>query len=352
MAAYIPGVPRSVGPSRPDLSNGTESSNLTLSASRTYLPMCEAEWRAADSTVFVAGIRGDQIIKLKRGGVATLSELATADPSVAIEGVGADTLRKLIQQAKLQKATAETGAFSVEVLPVEPGRGFALLPSPQQGDLFFDMEGDPLYPEGLEYLFGVLGPFGPNGEEEFKAFWAHDPVQEKAAFEAFMKCVVAHLVRYPDARIYHYAPYEPTALKRLASRYATMEAALDQMLREQRFVDLYKVVRQGLQASTEGYSLKDLEKIYWGGRGGEVTNAGDSIVEYERWRETGDQSILDAILRYNEDDVRSTVRMRDWLERLRPSGAAFGLTQPDEELDEKAEARIAAREEFERRRKD
>jgi predicted RecB family nuclease len=317
-----------------------------------YRPRCEAEWRAADSTVFVAGIRGDQIIKLKRGGVDTLSDLAAADPSVAIEGVGSDTLRKLIRQAKLQKATADTGRLTVEALPVEPGRGFALLPSPQKGDLFFDMEGDPLYPEGLEYLFGVLGPFGPGGEEEFKDFWAHSHEEEKVAFEAFMECIAAHLGRYPAARIYHYAPYETTALKRLASRYATMEALLDQMLREHRFVDLYKVARQGLQASTEGYSLKDLEKIYWGGRSGDVTNAGDSIVEYERWRETKDQPILDAILRYNEDDVRSTARMRNWLESLRPKDGAFGIAAVEEEPDEKAQARAEAREVFERRRRE
>src|SRR5690606_41606337 len=55
-----------------------------------------------------------------------------------------------------------------------------------------------------------------------------------------------------------------------------------------------------IRASTESYSLKDLEKIYWGKRSGEVTNAGDSIVEYERWRELGDQAILDAIERYKD----------------------------------------------------
>lgn len=316
-----------------------------------YRPRCEAEWRAADSTVFVAGIRGDQIIKLRRGGVSTLSDLAATDPSVAIEGVGSETLKKLIRQAKLQKTAAETGRLSAELLPVEPGRGFALLPSPQKGDLFFDMEGDPLYPEGLEYLFGVLGPFGPGGEEQFRDFWAHSHEEEKAAFEAFMECVAAHLAQYPGAHIYHYAPYETTALKRLASRYATKEALLDQILREHRFVDLYKVVRQGLQASTEGYSLKDLEKIYWGGRSGDVTNAGDSIVEYERWRETQDQSILDAILRYNKDDVRSTARMRDWLESLRPQICAVGLATIKEEPDEKAQERAEAREESERKRK-
>ncbi|RZJ84469.1 MAG: TM0106 family RecB-like putative nuclease, partial [Massilia sp.] len=159
----------------------------------------------------------------------------------------------------------------------------------------------------------------------------------------------AHLARYPAAHIFHYAPYEMTALKRLAMKYATREAVLDQMLREKRFIDLYAVVRHGIQASTESYSLKALEKIYWGGRSGEVTNAGDSIVEYERYRELGDQAILDAIERYNEDDVVSTARLRDWLEGLRPDEAPFGL-EPELEADKPISAQAEERARFQQDR--
>src|SRR5690606_12338223 len=136
-----------------------------------------------------------------------------------------------------------------------------------------------------------------------------------------------------------------------AMKYATREAELDQLLRDKRFVDLYAVVRQGIRASTESYSLKDLEKIYWGGRDGDVTNAGDSIVEYERWRELGDQAILDAIERYNEDDCVSTAKLRDWLESLRPTDAPFGLAaaEPDESKAEPS-AKAEERAQFERDR--
>lgn len=316
-----------------------------------FLPRCEAEWRAADSPVFVAGIRNDQVVKLGRAGLGTLSALATADPATPPPGLARGSWERLVRQARLQKTGAEGGEGVVELLPVEQGRGFSLMPLPADGDLFFDMEGDPLYPEGLEYLFGLSGPLEPDGEDRFLPIWAHDHAEEKIAFETFMRLLVDHFGRYPQARVYHYAPYETVALKRLAMRYATMEAELDQMLRDQRFVDLYRVVRQGLQASTEGYSLKDLEKIYWGGRDGEVTNAGDSIVEYERWRETGDPAILDAICRYNEDDVRSTARMRDWLEELRPAGTPCEASGPEASTPVDEE-RAAAREAFEQERRD
>lgn len=283
---------------------------------------CEEEWRAADSPTFVAGLRSDQLLKLEKAGVTTLAQLAVWPADATVPGIGDEALGKLIAQARLQDRARHTGAHSVEVLPQEPARGFALLPPPALGDLFFDMEGFPHDPGGLEYLFGLFGPLGPDGEDRFKPFWGHDAAGEKLAFEGVMDLFVAHLARFPSAHVYHYAAYETVALKKLASRYATREAELDWMLREQRFVDLYRVAKQGLRASTESYSLKSLEKIYWGVRAGEVTNAGDSIVEYERWRVTGDPAILEAIERYNEDDCVSTAKLREWLEGLRPAGSA------------------------------
>lgn len=307
-----------------------------------FAERCTSEWRDADSPVFVANIRGDQIVKLEKAGVATLSDLAALPADSKIPGIGDESLIKLTAQARLQKRAEQDGEHSVEVLPPSPARGFALLPSPADGDLFYDIEGDPLYPERLEYLHGLWGPLGEGGEDRFVEIWAHDHLEEKAAFERLIDLFTDHLARYPQARIYHYAAYEQTAMKRLAMRYATREAELDHLLRTQRFVDLYQVARQAIRASTESYSLKALEKIYWGKRAGEVTNAGDSIVEYERWRETQDPAILEAIARYNEDDCVSTAKLRDWLEGLRPSQAVYDLAEDDTPEDrERAEKREA-----------
>src|SRR5438132_5082207 len=66
----------------------------------------------------------------------------------------------------------------------------------------------------------------------------------------------------PAMHIYHYAPYEPTAIKRLAGRHGTCVDDVDELLRAGVFVDLYRVVRQSLRASVESYSIKRLEPIY------------------------------------------------------------------------------------------
>ena len=208
------------------------------------------------------------------------------------------------------------------------------------------MEGDPHFPDGLEYLFGFS--WVNRDGAEYKPFWAHERDQEKAAFEQAMDFMVARLKKHPNAYVYHYAHYEPTALKRLAAYHGTREEELDWFLRNQKFVDLFKVVREGVRTSQSGYSLKDLEVFYLPPREGAVQTAGASIVMYEKYCATGDAAILSEIQAYNSEDCRSTYELRKWLLNLRPATATWFAPQT-KELDEKkleaigeAQARRAA----------
>src|SRR5205085_9427418 len=119
------------------------------------------------------------------------------------------------------------------------------------GDLFFDMEGDPLLDGGLEYLFGFA--FLEPAQPTFRLFWGHDRVAEKAAFEAAMDFIAERLAAFPDAHIYHYASYEESALKRLAMMHGTRETQVDDLLRQGRLVDLHQVVREALRVSEPSY---------------------------------------------------------------------------------------------------
>ena len=88
--------------------------------------------------------------------------------------------------------------------------------------------------------------------------------------------------------VYHYAPYEPTALKRLMGRYGTREDEVDRLLREGVMVDLLRVVRQSLRASVESYSIKKMEAFYGFVREIDLRDAGSSIVAFEQWLELGE----------------------------------------------------------------
>src|SRR5690606_31091108 len=118
----------------------------------------------------------------------------------------------------------------------------------------------------------------------------------------------------------HYNHYEPTALKKLMGRYATRERELDALLRGEVFVDLYRVVKQGLRASVESYSIKKLEPFYGFTRDVDLRSASSALANFEAWLALGgerDDELLGRIEGYNADDCRSTLRLHDWLETLR-----------------------------------
>ncbi|MFD1694952.1 TM0106 family RecB-like putative nuclease [Roseibium aestuarii] len=270
---------------------------------------CAATWKAEDSLFQVANIMKTQVKKLERADIRTLEQLS--EVTGRVRGIGEGTLDRLKGQARLQQAR-KTGEPAFELRPRQLGKGFALLPHPQPGDLFYDIEGDPHYEGGLEYLHGLWF------DGTFKPFWAHDHKAEAEALRDLLEFFRKRLEQYPQARIYHYAPYEVTALRRLTTKYGIGEAFLDRLQRESRFVDLYAVVRGGIQISEPNYSIKSLEVFYGIERSGEVKTAGGSVVAYEAWRENADQQILDEIEDYNRIDCVSTEALRDWLVGIRP----------------------------------
>ena len=96
-----------------------------------------------------------------------------------------------------------------------------------------------------------------------RPFWAHDRDGEQRAFEQFVDFVGERRRAYPDMHVYHYAAYEPSTLARLMGAHATREEEIDELLRGEVLVDLLQVVRQGLRAGVESYSLKEIEKFFF-----------------------------------------------------------------------------------------
>ena len=280
--------------------------------------LCGAQWIADDHLCQVAGITRIQTAKLNTAGVTTLRALAELPATTSIPKMAPATLDRVRHQARLQSLARETGERKFELLPDQEAerRGFRRLPKPSSGDLYFDMEGDPFTEGGLEYLFGLY--LFDKGKPVFKPFWAHTRSEERVTFEAFMDFITGHLRKYPSAHIYHYAAYEETALKRLMSLHGTREAEVDNLLRAGKLIDLYRVVREAIRVSEPRYSLKNIEHFYLEARSGAVTDAGASVVYYDRWKETGDAQFLKDIEDYNHDDVRSTYELRQWLISLRP----------------------------------
>jgi predicted RecB family nuclease len=315
------------------------------------------EWNASctqqrvgdDHLSLVASMRRDQIAKLEAAGITSLAQLAEASDDRRPSGMTPETFVKLRRQASLQLRGRASAQPIYELLEHAPPLGFAILPNPSPGDVFFDMEGDPLYEpgRGLEYLFGC---WLPDDEPKYRAFWGTTRDAERQAFEAFVDFIAARRRAHPAMHVYHYASYEKSALRRLAQEHCTREDEVDDLLRGEVFVDLFAVVRQALAISEDGYGLKKLERFYRLARETEVKKGADSIVMFERWISERDQRALDDIEAYNRDDCRSTQLLRDWLlERRKEAIAQFGVDLPLREPKQPDERSREDREEEARR---
>jgi len=292
-------------------------------------PACDKRRHTDDHLSLVAGITRNQRKVLVSQDVSTVTRLAQLELSEKskIDGIGNPALQRIRQQAHLQVKGKEQGHLIYELLEItEPDTGLAALPAPSPGDVFLDLEGEPYaFETGLEYLFGVLTlPEGAAAEPSYESLWSFDRAEEKGTFEKFITKIMERWNRHPDMHIYHYAPYEPTAIKRLAGQHAICMDEIDQLLRAGIFVDLYRIVRQGVRASVESYSIKKMEPLYgfkW------VASARDSVVALQTFSATlalgcahdarVKTELLVAIEAYNRDDCLSAWRLRGWLEDLR-----------------------------------
>lgn len=321
---------------------------------------CAEQVAKHQDLLLVNGMTGSQRRKLMAQGVNTVQELADLPASAA-----AGPLVRLRDQARMQlrletvDATAVAGTgpdaheISFKVLPA-----VSKLPAPSPGDIFFDFEGDPLWQDpitekwGIEYLFGSIEalPDGvdpasvPDADLVFKPFWAHSRAEERDAFLRFLDYVETRRKTWPDMHVYHYAPYEKSALRNLSVMHGdgAAEDIIDAWLRTGLLVDLLDTVRQSVRISESSYSIKKLEPFYMGAnvRSGDVKDAGASVVAYADYCSQRDAGLagdaaqaakaaetLSSISDYNEYDCVSTLRLRDWLFRIGAATQVEGWTE-------------------------
>ena len=301
---------------------------------------CESRRRDDDHLSYVAGISRLQMKSLRGIGVERLAELAALDPVPEPPQGSREALVRVQEQARVQEVARERASPYFELKePFDAQHGLSLLPEPTPDDIFLDFEGDHFAESGVrEYLLGYVTR-GPDDNPVYTALWARTLEEECAAFERFIDVATETRGRNPAAHIYHFAPYEPAALKRLMGRYATREVELDELLRGKAFVDLHTVVKRALLAGVERYSIKDLEPLFDYSREQDLREAAMSrrIVENAIAEGDVDEALgphVRVVEDYNREDCESAARLRDWLEHLRVDVTAGGGELPRPELRE------------------
>ena len=317
---------------------------------------CAGRRRRDDDLSLIAGITAGQRRALKGRGVDDQAgfrgprRAARTRPGEPRRPWRARSHRRGCRWPARTPGTSSTSCWSRSATPRErlvPNRGLLALPEPVVGDLFFDIEGARYYSEdgkefGLQYLFGVVdtADVDASGTPRYTQIWAFDRRDEKRAFEELVDFITERRKRTPGLHVYHYNHYEPTAVDhltelhetrqeavgRLMGRFATREDEVDDLFRRGVFVDLYRVVRQGIPPAwrairSRGLSRCAATRARWtcGTRRSDLIafeaalDDGTAADEHDRQR---------VVAGYNEDDCRATLVLRDWLEERRVELAA------------------------------
>ncbi len=245
--------------------------------------------------------------------VTTIRDLAEVDPEGFIAGkktifpgIGPVSLEKLHARARLIAAGKNAKPYLRE--PVT-------LPAADL-ELYFDIEVDPM--RDICYLHGFIErQDGDNDSERFVAFFSEETTAEaeKNAFAEAWR----YMQQSQPCVIYYYSKYERTIYRKLREKYPDVctEEELEALFDPARTVDLYfDVVLKATEWPTRDFSIKTLAN-YLGFTWRDTHPSGAASIEwFHRWVKTGDPTIRQRILDYNEDDCRATRVLRDAIDGL------------------------------------
>lgn len=244
------------------------------------------------------GVTPSRYETLKQLGLTSLEKLAYGNFNLLAQELGKEIAFGLQKQAHstLHQQPLLKSSSSQSILNTIPSAS---------REIYFDIEAEP--ERNLDYLLGVLIVDHEQETEQFYPLIAESPEQEADVWKQFLDLVCLD----PHAPIYHYSKYEAETIKRLAALYKTSKKQEQQLLK--RLVDLHDRVTRFMILPTENYSLKTIAQ-WLGFQWRESDASGEQCVcWYDQWLKTRDRALLDAIIRYNEDDCRATYHLKTWL---------------------------------------
>lgn len=278
---------------------------------------CFADLESRDDLSLVAGIGEGGRDLLEAGGITTRAHLAEAgvDGLLSIEGVGSRRAEAWARQARAQVR----GQPEVVNAWTAPAAALSIV---------YDVEDDPLRP--FVYLHGFLVRRGASDPATYVSICAASSASEEDVWTQLLTTVRDLVRETPDFVVYVYSHHERSTLERLRRKYGgspELEAFME------RFIDVLEVLRQTVVLPLSSLSLKAVAR--WMGfewRDVEADGAASIAWWREYERDPGlNAAVRERILRYNEDDTRATLRVVDWLSRLK-AGAALQVSDEPERV--------------------
>jgi len=236
---------------------------------------------------------GEEIHRLENAGIKTVEQMASRSVH--------DLARMVPDMNPMRLELLRDHAVALRN-QTHAVRGRADFPA-SRVELFFDIESDPL--RDFDYLFGVLKV--EQGKEEYISFLADYPDREGENWRAFAEFIESH----HDAIIYHFGWYEQEVCRRLAAKYGASSIAREAF--ERNMIDLLITARQTVVFPLTFYSLKDIGAYLGFAWRSEDASGANSVLWFEEWLKSKNDTLKVKILEYNEDDCRATKVLQRWL---------------------------------------
>lgn len=266
---------------------------------------CVRQAQDSDDMALLYKVDKRALTALREFGVHTVEDARHIDPSAFGDRI------PYLKQNGLERMKAQAESLKTNQIFL---RRPVMVPS-APCEIYFDIEGDPLW--GVDYLFGVLIAGGDN--DSYTAFVAEKPEDEARMWTDFVAWVLA---LPPDYVVFHYAPYEQTRLQMFTKKYAAQMSDDDRQAIAQfqaRLFDLNNITKEYFVFPLYFYGLKQICKSLGFSWRNSKGSGAQSIFWYEEWLRSGDRAVLDEIIAYNEDDVRATKFLRDWIVNFKQS---------------------------------
>ncbi len=272
-----------------------------------WYSLCIAETQGCNDVSLIYRISQADQRRLYEIGIKTVDQLATAEPNDLQEKLEDWSFDKIIRFSNQAKVLI-TSQPMIMRKPNFPALRY---------EVYFDIESDPL--NDIDYLLGFLvkdtatSAKAPASQGEYKYCLAKDKEHEPEAWRKFLE----YLSELEDFVIYHYAFYERQVFERLVTRYGAPVSLIEKF--RENTIDLHTKLVDTAILPVYFYSLKDVGAYLNYKWDDPHAGGAESVLWYKEWLEKGDPAIIKKILRYNEDDVRATMIIKDWLADQKPS---------------------------------
>jgi predicted RecB family nuclease len=255
--------------------------------------LCEHYASSTNDIAQLFNVDVKKLRALRELGIRTIDDAAKMDP-IELDGKLSGLREHGLTVAKLQAESLMNQSVIV--------RDVVALDAPAM-EIHFDIESDP--PNDTDYLLGVL--IRTKDKSEYRPFVAKRLEDEEKMWKEFLAWTETLEEPY---QVVHYAPYEHIRLKVLERRYGGSEA-LDRF--RENMIDVKQLLTHSIVLPLYFYGLKYSAPFFGFSWRGDVKSGGQSVDVFEEYLKTMNEDLLNEIILYNEDDVRATAVLTDWL---------------------------------------